>query len=440
MTLPKLLLPILLTLSLSACGLFRGNKDEAPPADVSAADSDMSMGGDDLGLGDDDFAFSGGDDDTFAATDGGSFEDADDMFGDSDFFSDDGGFPETPLADTSSDTADSDPFSADSFGADSSSDLDPFGADSSGSDAFAADSSGSDLSYDSYAGETESKAYVPVKKMADAAFERGGVKLNRLYVVREGDTLSSISQKIFGRDRTSDLIKWNSYFASREPKVGDKVYYPSQNNPDDNTMMTYYDDQGFPAQTYLASAGENIREISKNLLGHERSWMEIYATNPSVESKGELTEGTAIRYWPQGTSAPVQASSPSGDDPFGAPSAPMDIASSSDPFGSSDSDMGMGGINPPPSFGDDDPFGDSDTAMAPPPPPPPRQVQPGEELSLPPPPPPPPRAAPAKPATAGGDQDNMLLILGGAGLLVFIVIYLIVRRKKSSIDMGHTQV
>jgi hypothetical protein len=60
---------------------------------------------------------------------------------------------------------------------------------------------------------------------------------------------------------------------------------------------------------YTSQEGDNIRKVSKQLLGHERSWMEIYATNESVASKGRLPAGLRLRYWQEGAAAaaPVMA-------------------------------------------------------------------------------------------------------------------------------------
>jgi len=150
------------------------------------------------------------------------------------------------------------------------------------------------------------KTYVSVKKMKPQAFRRANANVNRLYVVRSGDTMSSIAQKIFSSDRSRDLYSWNGHFVGKTLKVGDKVYYSSPRNPSDSRMKTFYEDGGLRPQYYNASAGENIRTIAKKLLGHERSWMEIYATNEDVDSKGRLPSNFNLRYW-NGNNVPAPA-------------------------------------------------------------------------------------------------------------------------------------
>ena len=155
------------------------------------------------------------------------------------------------------------------------------------------------------AAPSEQTAWVPVKKMKTAAFMVGDTNLNRVYVARAGDTRPAIAQKIYGdKGRSKDLLKWNSFLA-RGVKTGDKIYYSSPTNPTDGNMMTYYEDVGVPAQNYVSREGDNIREVSKTLLGSGESWKEVWATNMDVESKGDIPAGLNIRYWPDG-SAPAQ--------------------------------------------------------------------------------------------------------------------------------------
>ena len=143
------------------------------------------------------------------------------------------------------------------------------------------------------------RSWVPVKKIADTPYEKNGVLVNAVYIVRPGDDLAAISQKIYGADRTQDLVAVNTWASNRAVKVGDKIYYNSPNRPQDSgQLLTYYEDLGLAPEIYISRPGDNIRKVSMNLLGHERSWMEIWATNPDVESKGEIVEGLQLRYWP----------------------------------------------------------------------------------------------------------------------------------------------
>ncbi len=139
---------------------------------------------------------------------------------------------------------------------------------------------------------------IPVKKMKSSVYQASGVNLNRLYIVRPDDNMQSIATKIYGNDRSEELYSYNLHFRGKNLNTGDKIYYQSPNNPNDSMMKTYYEDNNLPPQYYTTQEGDNLRKFSKKLLGHERSWMEIYATNENVESKGRLPAGLQIRYWP----------------------------------------------------------------------------------------------------------------------------------------------
>ena len=151
---------------------------------------------------------------------------------------------------------------------------------------------------------------VPVKKMKASVYQIGGVNINRLYIVRPDDTMEFISMKIYGNDRSEELYSYNSHFRGKSLKVGDKIYYPSPINPDDPVMKTYYEDNNQQPQYYVTKEGDNLRKFSKDLLGHPRSWMEIYATNENIESKGRLPAGLQIRYWTESLNTKIADQSP----------------------------------------------------------------------------------------------------------------------------------
>jgi hypothetical protein len=161
------------------------------------------------------------------------------------------------------------------------------------------------------------KVWAPLLKVKSAAFEAGGTNLNRVYLGRPGDTVKGVAEKIYGDSgRSKDLRKWNG-FLSRGVKTGDKIYYSSPTNPTDTNMLTYYEDVSIPAQNYVSREGDNIREVSKTLLvGNSDSWKEVWATNPDIESKGDIPAGLNIRYWPaDAVAAPVLANNPPPTDP-----------------------------------------------------------------------------------------------------------------------------
>ncbi|MEZ4871381.1 MAG: hypothetical protein R2827_03865 [Bdellovibrionales bacterium] len=246
------------------------------------------------------------------------------------------------------------------------------------------------------------------------------------YIARPGDDINSISQKIYGSDQSGKILN-TSPWLNNGIKVGDKVYYNSPKRPDDDQqLLTFYEDLGLALQTYVSKAGDNIRTVARDLLGHERSWMEIYATNLDVETKGELLEGTTLRYWPENVAASGPAMAMNNDPPP-PPMEELDL-----PPPPPAPEMAMNEPPPPPPSMDD--------SALPPPPPPPAMGSMDNGPNLPPPPPP----VPSKPApsmqanndlmgSSPGDnsEDMMLMMIAGLAVLAAVIL-IVVRRKRGS--------
>lgn len=145
--------------------------------------------------------------------------------------------------------------------------------------------------------EPKPAKYSAYQKVKEQPFTVAGTLLNRVYVARTGDTLAQVSDKVYGSDRSKELKKWNPGKKSNL-SAGDKIYYASSVKPDDQQMLTYYDEKGIAPQIYTTKEGDNLRKFAKELLGSADSWKEIYATNRDLESKGAVPAGLAIRYWP----------------------------------------------------------------------------------------------------------------------------------------------
>lgn len=298
-------------------------------------------------------------------------------------------------------------------------------------------------------------SFIPVVKIKDAAFTKSGTLLNRVYLARPGDNMKQVSNKIYGTaDRAPDLLTWNPHL-KRGVKTGDKVYYSSPRDPNDTRMLTFYEDMGAQPSVYVSKEGDNIRRVSKELLGSKDSWKEVWATNMNVESKGDIPQGIELRYWPDGAesnAAPVMASNSApqapdmpppdmaqaappappmdAQDPLAAPPPPPDMAMN-DPMAAPPSGPGpastpdsaaMGSMEPPPPPAD---------SMAPPPPPPPE-----------PPAPPKPKKAPPVDVASGSDPDTVMAIgFGGILLIAAAVLFVVIRKNRAKrMDLGQTQV
>ena len=194
----------------------------------------------------------------------------------------------------------------------------------------------------------ESKpAVVSLNKIISVPYKKAGHLVNAVYIARHDDTMENISQKIYGMNRVEDLKQINPHLQSRSVKVGDKVYYNSPSRKEDSSrLLFYYQDINAPSSFYTLSPGDNIREVSYQLLGHPNSWKEIWATNPELQSKAEVTRSLNIVYWPK-ASAVAKAPVPE--------AAPMEEASAPEnaPSGENDSeDIALAdpeqGFTPPP--------------------------------------------------------------------------------------------
>ena len=151
--------------------------------------------------------------------------------------------------------------------------------------------------------------FAPLMKVKDQPFSQKGALLNRVYISRQTDTWKGVSAKVYGSDKAKDLKRWNPGIASRALKVGDKVYYNSPKDPSDNSrMLSYYEEQGTPAQVYTTKDGDNLRKVGKDLLGDKDSWKELWVTNRDLASKGALPAGVDVKYWNDaaGAGAPAQ--------------------------------------------------------------------------------------------------------------------------------------
>ncbi|MCB0379083.1 MAG: hypothetical protein KDD33_11380 [Bdellovibrionales bacterium] len=176
--------------------------------------------------------------------------------------------------------------------------------------------------------------WIPVVKIKEDPFFRNERLMNSVYIARPGDTLPNISNKIYGADKSSQLLDDNNHLA-KGIDPGDKVYYTSPNRPEDkSTLKVYYDDIGLPPQKYITQQGDNIRRLGSKLLGFPEGWKELWAINPQVDSKTILPDGTELRYW-TGEEQPVQVMAQTEEvpvaDPEGSDPGAMEMAGSTEP-------------------------------------------------------------------------------------------------------------
>ncbi|MEN0057485.1 MAG: hypothetical protein AAGB31_01520 [Bdellovibrio sp.] len=283
------------------------------------------------------------------------------------------------------------------------------------------------------------KQNVPLQKVPSAPWKVGKTWFNTVYFARPGDSLASISRMIYGNEgKVAELKKGNPSFKSRSVKPGEKVYYSSPHRADDSSrMITYYEDNGIAPEVYVAKSGDNIRKISKNLLGYDNAWKEVWSSN-SVDSKGAISEGTELRYWRGGA---IAAAPPAPSQEIAAGGMMEDHSLPPPPTGPAHDEMpavppqqAQADFPPPP------PMPEQEMDMPPPPPPPGMDM--AQDHMAPPPPPaevinppalPPPQMAEESAPEMDNDTTMALAVvgLGAAGLAALIVI----RKKRKQREL-----
>jgi len=291
----------------------------------------------------------------------------------------------------------------------------------------------------------EAKPKASLKKVETTPFHRNGTLLNAVYVVRPKDNFNKIAKMIYGDSKKSKELKAANPGVT--PHVGDKVYYNSPVRPTDDTkIMSFYEDSGMAPEVYVAQEGDNIKKVSKKLLGYDNAWKEIWATN-NVESKDALPAGTELRYF---KAAPAPAVPPVVAHTDAVPHQDMAMNQAAPPPPPEPAQQAMPDLPPPPPPAEMAPPPPQPVAHneAPPPPaemappPPPAQADlpppPPAEAVNPPPPPPVPKKTPGKDVAANEGMDNdMVMTLAGAGIILAgLAAVILIRRRRQNRDMA----
>lgn len=297
-----------------------------------------------------------------------------------------------------------------------------------------------------------------LKKISETVpYKHGEGFVNTVYIARPKEKLADISRAIYGMDKSKELKAINGFLKSRSPKGGDKVYYISPNRPTDSSRtISFYEDTGMMASTYVAEKGENLHKVSKKLLGYDNAWKEVWTTN-EISSKTKLAKGDSIRYWRGAEQIQTSPTLANNDGAAKIVESPAQIPEQMSP----PQEVAM---NTPPPQEMAPPQPQAAQELPPPPPPPADMQQPvAQQQELPPPPPqemtpppPPPQevaAAPVppvkqhnmeeEPAAEEMNSDTTMMI-GVVAVLVAALALVLVRRNKkkkeadlASIEQNH---
>lgn len=126
---------------------------------------------------------------------------------------------------------------------------------------------------------------------AGAALPEQGSKMP--YIVRVGDSLSSVAQKIYG-----DMSKWSEMAelsAISNPnlvKPGDVVYY--QLNEQTAAFATAY--EGTARVAVTVQPGDTLSGIAQRVYGSYGDWKYIWRQNAEVENPDRLEVGQTLHY------------------------------------------------------------------------------------------------------------------------------------------------
>jgi len=132
-------------------------------------------------------------------------------------------------------------------------------------------------------------------KVPTDAFMKKGVRLNRFYFVRKGDSAKKVSQLIYGNaSQSKSLISWNG--SSWTP--GKMLFYSSPQNPEDEKMQSFYQENQVAHQEYKVKRGDWLSLIAKRKLGDVRSWKEISVVN-GMDSPNALEAGQVLAIYPK---------------------------------------------------------------------------------------------------------------------------------------------
>ncbi len=134
-----------------------------------------------------------------------------------------------------------------------------------------------------------------VPKIPAKAITRKGVKLNRFYFVRNGDTPQNVSSLIYGSpEKAKQLTRWNG----KNWGPGKILYYASAKNPKDSKMDSFYKENDIVAEEYLVTQGDWLSKIAQKKLGSPKSWTEIAVIN-GIKSPKKLEVEQKIAIYPK---------------------------------------------------------------------------------------------------------------------------------------------
>jgi len=141
------------------------------------------------------------------------------------------------------------------------------------------------------AGETPAEAPVATSGPSTGYVPENGSKM--AYYVQKGDTLGTISAKIYGnKSKWKDLASGNNLSDPNLIYAGDVIYY----SVDDSSRPFADKYESAPRQSVTVAQGDTLSSISAKVYGSEGSWRTLWKENPSVKNPDVLTIGSTLFY------------------------------------------------------------------------------------------------------------------------------------------------
>jgi nucleoid-associated protein YgaU len=132
---------------------------------------------------------------------------------------------------------------------------------------------------------------MPPAVAAGPALPEQGSKMP--YIVRVGETLSSIATTIYGNtEKWTEMAELSSIKNSNMVRPGDVVYY--QLAPETLAFATAY--EGATRTEVTIQAGDTLAAIAERVYGNSGDWKYVWRQNANIENPDRLEVGMTVSY------------------------------------------------------------------------------------------------------------------------------------------------
>jgi nucleoid-associated protein YgaU len=142
------------------------------------------------------------------------------------------------------------------------------------------------------------QAAAPVASAAGEYVPENGTKMP--YYIQKGDTLASISQKIYGSSsQWRTLAEENNVLNPNKIYPGSALYYTLSEKS--RSFADRYERSAKGSHT--VASGETLSSIAAKVLGSEHAWRTLWKMNPSIQNPDFLKVGQVVYFNQEGAVA-----------------------------------------------------------------------------------------------------------------------------------------